>query len=70
MTNDGGPAFPFQVTRGSETVCHGMSLRDYFAGQVLGGMTADVTTATMNEHDIATYCWRIADAMLRAREEP
>ena len=41
----------------------GMDLRDYFAGQVL---------ATMNSVDdtdfIAEHCYKMADAMMRARK--
>lgn len=38
---DGGPAFPLQehVSPGSE-VCHGMSLRKYYIGQLIAGMAA------------------------------
>ncbi len=58
---DGGPAFP------ARAVWHtykGMSLRDYYAGQALaglklGGMSYEMASET---------AYRVADAMLRARE--
>ena len=46
----------------------GMTLRDYFAGQVLTGF--------MNQHalrfdpiDDANYCYKVADAMLEERDK-
>ncbi len=71
--NDGGPAFP-QKTVPSEEISRfpGMSLRDWFAGQVLAGFVHD-------KHEIDTYekvaikSYRAADAMLAERskrEEP
>ena len=51
---DGGPA----------TLGTGMSLRDWFAGQALAGMTLE---ASQNVDDVAFRAYMIADAMLRAR---
>jgi hypothetical protein len=64
--SDGGPAFPFDYP----SSCHtGMSLRDYFAGQVAGGMAArdtfDQGQATPEQR--ATLAYIEADAMLKAR---
>lgn len=73
---DGGPAFPTldreeyqeSETR-SESLQHedfrGMSLRDYFAGQALAGMSLDHDTAGTN----AEWAYKIADAMLIQRRE-
>lgn len=50
---------------------HGMSLRDYFAGCVAVGImrTCDETPGTaVTRDDIAMEAYRMADAMLRARE--
>ena len=63
---DGGPAFPLPDNVG--TLYHGMSLRDYFAGQAL------VTLATLTPHikdrvELTSTAYRIADAMLVAREK-
>lgn len=49
----------------------GMSLRDYFAGQALKGVLASPTTRPdASEADLATYVYRMADAMLDERETP
>ena len=47
-----------------------MSLRDYFAGQVLVGETSDDSwDNTPNAPKlIAEYCYKLADAMLAARD--
>ena len=74
--NDGGPAFPLQVEdrdqhEGSQ---YGMSLRDYFAGQVIGSLVhacaADTRKEGMSyEEHIARNAYEIADAMLNEREK-
>jgi hypothetical protein len=66
----GGPAFarPCSVDRFSRTVIPeqaGMTLRDYFAGQVLITLAGDYQ---MSDDLTAEICYRIADAMLKARE--
>ncbi len=61
---DGGPAFPCLVARNAPN--EGMSLRDYFAGQVLTGLVAFDGEHEMNA--FAQDAYAIADAMLRARE--
>lgn len=46
-----------------------MTLRDYFAAQAMTGLlTAEVVGEYSNEH-VAEIAYRIADAMLKAREE-
>jgi hypothetical protein len=59
---DGNPAFPVNCE-----VEHykGMSLRDYYAGQALAGLAAQVN---MPDNDYARMAFKIADAMLAARE--
>lgn len=72
-TNDGGPAFPLA---GSNDYSYppedGMTLRDWFAGMAMQGASQFV-----NQHedhhseslaDIARESYKIADAMLAARE--
>jgi hypothetical protein len=78
-TNDGGPAFP--VPKDSEggwedNDCttwrhfHGMSLRDWFAGQALASMaTAPDYTKGPSNAAVADRAYTIADAMLKAREQ-
>ena len=62
--NTGGAAFPLCRAKN-------MTLRDYFAGQALVGITS-VLAKGIRPSDVpklATDCYRIADAMLKAREE-
>ena len=72
--DNGGPAFPFefdyhQVDGSSETLVHaGMSLLDYFAGQVLAGMAARASMPLEPADRLADRAYAIADAMLRARQ--
>ena len=68
---DGGPAFPvFQGTPvGHAAAFRGMTLRDYFAGQVLAGLLA-VPATTSNTSYLADECYRQADAMLVERDKP
>jgi len=56
--NFGGFAFP------SVGFSSGMTLRDYFAGQVMAGMAANDASA----QDRALWAYEMADAMLAARE--
>jgi hypothetical protein len=44
---------------------NGMDLRDYFAAQVLSCVIIDDT----NIHGSATFCYRVADAMMKARDK-
>lgn len=68
--NDGGPAFPHQdwdPAIHAQRREHGMSLRDWFAGQALAGMCADPS----RDGTVAVYAagaYEHADAMLAARE--
>lgn len=59
--NDGGSAFPCTDEGKRE---EGMSPRDYFAGQFLMGPSAYV----LDLEETALRCYRVADAMLKARE--
>ena len=67
------PAFPHTVEyKGSDCggiVPHGgMTLRDYFAAKAITGLlTAEIVGEYSNEH-VAEISYRIADAMLKARE--
>lgn len=56
---DGGPAFPRSASQHSGSN-NGMSLHDYFAGQIAAGLAAA---------DDADYCCARADAMLAKREK-
>ena len=54
---DGGPAFPYPVHNDE-----GMSLRDYFAGQVMAGAVLG------NAKSTAYYAYKLADMMLEQRD--
>ncbi len=44
------------------------SLRDYFAGKALQGLLSDNVCEGMSHCEVAANCYRMADAMLKARE--
>lgn len=72
-SKDGGPAFPTKDHPDiHDDYCHGMTLRDWFAGQALAGLLADPTLGhgdTCGEW--ADRAYKFADAMLAARaKEP
>ena len=56
----GGAAFPLESDYGSQ---NGMTLRDYFAGQVIGQLEA------FNPDEAAALAYRIAGAMIAEREK-
>jgi hypothetical protein len=84
-TNDGGPAFLRPASIGNDYVTGesgvvvdpqmGMSLRDWFAGQIVQGVAArsmfDIEGDPCLVHMAAwaRYSYRIADAMLKARQQ-
>lgn len=60
MSNQhGGPAFPLP----NQYLHKGMSLRDYFAGQVLAATDSSGSPASE-----ARWAYQVADAMLEERE--
>ena len=72
-------AFPFSVMtyepnhpdspRYTTTWHEGMDLRDYFAAKAMtGGMWVATTEGNTYDRD-AKECYKIADAMIKAREE-
>ena len=72
---DGGPAYPndIPISNDERFVHPGMSLRDYFAGQVIAGIFAGkwAQMPHMNpEQAFANTAYTVADAMLRRRERP
>lgn len=48
-------------------VHNGMTLRDYFAGQVLAGIATVTNVDLGTKLDAAKMCYAFADAMLEAR---
>jgi hypothetical protein len=63
---DGGPAFP--IGSGDMRDPFGMSLRDYFAAKAMQGLIVGVENPRTDY--IARAAYAMADAMLRARQEP
>ena len=63
------PAFPVEMIYTQENEkFNGMTLRDYFAAKAMTGLlTAELVGEYSNEH-VAEISYRIADAMMRARE--
>ena len=78
--NDGGPAYPVNSDNHAPIASTGMTLRDYFAAKAMQGELAamvdpsgyqcgialDAPDETLAR--IAKHFYRIADAMLKARE--
>lgn len=69
---NGGPAFPaslYKLENGQESsVPHeGMTLRDYFAGQALAAMPAEILTEEPDSV-VAKASYKLADAMIAERE--
>jgi hypothetical protein len=70
----GGSAFPIPGMAGlpnGETIWpdSGMTLRDYFASEELSSIHGKTICGAPEYYDrIADHCYRMADAMLRARE--
>ena len=63
------PAFPVEMIYTQENEkFNGMTLRDYFAAKAMTGLlTAELVGEYSNEH-VAEISYRIADAMMKARE--
>lgn len=67
----GGPAFPMiRDVRHNADWDHeeGMTLRDWFAGQLLASVFSSHTRSAPSPSNIAEACYRIADAMIEARK--
>jgi hypothetical protein len=58
---------PQQIITRTNIIYDTMTLRDYFAGQVLAGQLA--SSSTPFDIFVARYAYRIADIMLEARGE-
>ena len=66
--DDGGQAFP--ISDASGPIQSGLTMRDYFAGQALSGLSAvgNVELYDTAYDRIAVEAYRFADAMLAARK--
>ena len=62
-------AFPIAIPANCDGYEDGMTLRDYFAGQALAGITGDPSVEDMDQNEIARAAYLYADAMLEARGE-
>jgi hypothetical protein len=64
-------AFPFQhkdPTTGLTNISVGMTLRDYFAAQVMQSLMWDKDASLDSHQDVAEVSYRYADAMMEARK--
>ena len=70
--NDGGPAFPTPYSHpfgDGRTAIGGLSARDWFAGQALVGIMSRQDGDSMECKTKAEWSYRMADAMLAARDK-
>ncbi len=65
--DDVGPAFPHSTP---DEDFAGMSLRDYFAGKAINGLTSNQSAwnASKNDEELARQSYLLADALLAARD--
>jgi len=63
--NDGGFAFPIVVR---DIIFGGMTMRDYFAAKAMQGLTQNMEAWSLQEDSVALEAYKMADAMIRARE--
>ena len=66
-TNTGGPAFPYEYfdkQLNQNRIAAGMTLRDYFAAKAMQAFIEKYS----HEGDVSRNAYKMADAMLKARE--
>jgi hypothetical protein len=62
-------AFPVVVPADWDSVQNGMSLRDWFAGQALAGITSNhAIKLTVTVEERAEWSYQMADAMMAERD--
>jgi hypothetical protein len=62
-------AFPVAVPADWDSVQNGMSLRDWFAGQALAGITSNhAIKLTVTVEERAEWSYQMADAMMAERD--
>jgi hypothetical protein len=65
----GGPAFPWcGDLNDCPTINLGMTLRDYFAAKAMQGIIASLQEGEDFDDRGCEWAYKVADAMLRARE--
>lgn len=62
--NDGGPAFPAELSNSGPQ--GGMTLRDYFAGQMMAALVSD-REVVAHLPAAARIAYQMADALIAAR---
>lgn len=73
LAHGDSPAFPVSIPGAGDNGWHGMSLRDWFAGQAIGAITAGLCAEQLSygglafSRAIAINAYEIADAMIRER---
>ena len=69
--DNGGPAFPLQIIGPDFPPGYsGMTMRDWFAGQVLASCARHwIVEARASDDEIAKWAYEVADAMLAERSE-
>ena len=68
-TNTGGPAFPTTEVAMMRSL-QGMTLRDYFAAKAMQAFIASpLLKVELGEYATALNAYKVADAMLKARQE-
>lgn len=67
-TNTGGRAFPAPTTKPLENYYPGMTLRDYFAAKAMQSLVEVYKDDELIVDQYAQRAYKIADAMLKARE--
>ena len=60
------PAFPTYL---ADNMAHGMSLRDYFAAAALQSFLSRDSLDQLSQESITYMSYKIADEMMKAREE-
>ena len=65
---DGGPAFPIKGPVMSSDV-QGLSMRDYFAAKAMQALVGAEFRQEFTTEEDASYAYKMADAMLKAREQ-
>ncbi len=71
MTDKSPPAFPTKmpIIHEAANSFPGMSLRDYFAGQVLAGLSAHKDSDELTIMNAVRLCYKMADAMIAERNK-
>lgn len=60
--NTGGPSFPIG------TAFQGLTMRDYFAAKAIAGLLLDDDGDFSDPDWLAEHAYKVADAMLKARD--